>query len=111
MEPTINIYRISNLPNFDTIRKTNLSIFMYKLKHNMIKSDLTLTLNSEVHSYSTRISSSYRIDLVRTNFGKFAILQEAIHIFNGIPQNLKLTNNLLDFKKSIKMYFMSQQNT
>ena len=60
LEPTINVYRISNLPSLDTIRKTNLAIFMFKLKHNMIKSDLTLTLNSEVHSYSTRISNSYR---------------------------------------------------
>ena len=56
LEPTVNVYRISKLPMFDTLRKINLAKFLYKLQNNLIKSDLTLTLNNEIHSYSTRIS-------------------------------------------------------
>ena len=109
-EPTSNIYKIAKLPNFETIRKINLGKFLYKLHNNLIKSDLSLTLNSEVHSYSTRMSNSFRIDFARTNFGKFAVLQEAIQLYNLIPENIKTVENFCNFKKQIKLYFLSLQN-
>ena len=110
LEPTSNVYRISKLPNFDTLRKINLAKFLFKLQNNLIKSDLSLTLNSEIHSYSTRISNSFRVDYARTNFGKFAVLREAIHLYNTIPNEIKLTTQFLVFKKFIKMYLLSIQN-
>ena len=110
LEPTVNVYKKSKLPNFDTLRKINLVIFLYKLKNNLIKSDLSLTLNSEIHSYSTRISNSFRVDYARTNFGKFAVLREAIHLYNTIPNDLKNLPQLHTFKTCTKMYFLSIQN-
>ena len=110
LEPTVNVYKTAQLPNFDHLRKLNLAKFLYKLQHNMIKSDLTLTLNSEVHSYSTRISNSFRFDYARTNFGKFAVLREAIHLYNSIPNEIKMLMTFENFKHSIKIYFLTMQN-
>ena len=89
----------------------NLAIILYKLQNNLIKSDLSLTLNSEIHSYSTRISNSFRIDYARTNFGKFAVLQEAIQLYNSTPENIKSIDKLCNFKKCIKLYFLCLQNS
>ena len=77
----------------------------------MIKSELSLTLNSEIHSYSTRISNSFRVDYARTNFGKFAVLREAIHLYNSIPNEIKSIDNVNGFKKQVKLFFVSKQNT
>jgi hypothetical protein len=76
----------------------------------MIKSDLCLTLNREVHAYSTRISNAYRIDFARTNFGKFAVLREAIHLYNTIPIEIKSARTINNFKTHIKKYFLQIQN-
>ena len=76
----------------------------------MIKSDLSLTLNKEIHSYSTRIANSFRVDYARTNFGKFAVLREAIHLYNSIPNDIKSTVNVNEFKKYVKYFFVTQQN-
>ena len=110
LESTDNTYKIAKLPNFDTIRKTSLAIFLFKLQNNMIKSELSLTLNSEIHSYSTRIANSYRVNYARTNFGKFAVLREAIHLYNSVPNDLKSITNLCQFKRCVKCFFLSQQN-
>ena len=110
LEPTLNVYKTAELPNFDSLRKINLAKFLYKLQHNMIKSDLTLTLNSEIHSYSTRISNSFRFDYARTNFGKFAVLREAIHLYNTIPNEIKIVMAFDNFKQAIKIYFLMMQN-
>jgi hypothetical protein len=109
-EPTTNIYKIANLPSLDTLRYINLAKFLYKLENNLIKSDLSLTLNNEIHNYATRISNIYRIDYARTNFGKYAILREAIHLYNSVPNNLKIANSLIAFKIKIKNYFLTLQN-
>ena len=85
---------------FDTLRKINLAKFLYKLQNNLIKSDLTLTLNNEIHSYSTRIANSFRVDYARTNFGKFAVLREAIHLYNTIPNDIKIISQFDVFKKT-----------
>jgi hypothetical protein len=109
-EPTANIYKISKFLNFESLRFVNLAKFIYKLQHGLIKSDLSLTLNREVHAYSTRISNLFRIDYARTNFGKFAVLREAIHVYNSIPNNLKATLAISNFKTNIKFHFLQMQN-
>lgn len=110
LESTTNIYKISNFPNFDSMRQINLIKFIYKLENGLIKSDLSLVLNSEIHNYATRISNAYRIDYARTNFGKFAILREAIHLYNTIPNEIKIITPFYKFKTNIKSYFLSIQN-
>jgi hypothetical protein len=108
-EPTLNVYRIANLPNLNTLRLINLAKFLYKLQNGMIKSDLSLTLNKEIHRYSTRISNAIRIDYARTNFGKFAVLREGIHLYNSIPNYIKEIPNFNSFKQNVRLYFLSKQ--
>ena len=62
---------------------------------------------------STQLESLIPSELImpRTNFGKFAVLQEAIQLYNSIPENIKSIDKLCNFKKCIKLYFLCLQNS
>ena len=109
LTPTKKIYAESGILNFINLKKCNLAKFMYKLKNNLIKSEVTPKLNSEIHNYSTRHATLYHIDPIRTNFGKFATLREAIHLYNSLPEYLKQSQNYYIFNKNIKNYYLLSQ--
>ena len=62
---------------------------------------------------STQLESLIPSELImpRTNFGKFAVLQEAIQLYNSPPENIKSIDKLCNFKKCIKLYFLCLQNS
>ena len=104
------IYHIANVLQFENLKKCNLIIFMYKLYNKLIKSEATPRLNSEIHNYCTRTANTFHIDSNRTNFGKFAILHEAIHLYNSIPNVYKSIQDLENFKLKIKEHYLKIQN-
>ena len=83
--------------------------FLYKTQNNLIKTEIVPKLNSEIHSYMTRNANKYHIDPFQTKFGKFAILREAIHVYNEIPSDIKKSPNLSMFKNKITNYFINLQ--
>jgi hypothetical protein len=111
LTPTKTVYSTADILSFQNIKKYKLLKFIYKVKNNLIKADVIPKLNSEIHNYQTRSASNFHINSIRTNFGKFAVLREAIHLFNELPAHVKDVDNFLSFKSQIKSNLINSQNT
>lgn len=110
LKPTTEVYSESKILNFVNLKKCNLAKFMYKITNNLIKTEITPKLNQEIHNYSTRFAANYHIDHIRTNFGKYAVLREAIYIFNSLSTELKAVPHYDSFKLRVKKYFIDLQS-
>lgn len=109
--PTKYVYANCNILSFQNLKRFNLLKFIYKLKNGLIKSQIAPKLNNEIHNYQTRTSLLYHIDPIRTNFGKFAVLNEAIHLFNSIPKIIREEPQFNRYKILLKNYFLEEQKS
>ena len=92
--PSITMYQTVKILNFRNMKFKNLCIFLYKLNNKLIKSNVDIKLNKEVHNYSTRSANRFHVDPYQTNFGKFGVLREAVHCFNTLEPNIQHSPNL-----------------
>lgn len=104
------VFTMTQVLNLNNLNYKNLCVFLYKVQNNLIKNELNITLNSDIHSHNTRYANNYHIDFTRTNLGKFSILIKAIHLFNNLPTYIKDSLSIIEFKKKIKIYLLSIQN-
>ena len=107
--PSITMYQTVKILNFRNMKFKNLCIFLYKLNNKLIKSNVDIKLNKEVHNYSTRSANRFHVDPYQTNFGKFGVLREAVHCFNTLEPNIQHSPNLDIFKKRIHDYLLAKQ--
>jgi hypothetical protein len=95
---------------FDMLKLTDLvyfhnALFMYQYNNNMLPKaydDFFQTISS-MHQYNTRLASrsSYYVNAVRTNYGKFNIRFSAVTIWNKLDENIKKLP-LKSFKAKVK---------
>ena len=64
--------------------------------------------NENMHSHDTRSASNIFIEFRRTNYGKFSLKYRGAHIWNNLPNTLKISKTYRSFKKSAKVYVQSQ---
>ena len=64
------------------------------------------TLNSTMHSYSTRSSSKFHIFGVRTNFFKSTVRHQGPIVWNSL-NCLSPARNVFQFKKHLKKYLLT----
>lgn len=104
--------RISNmleLTNLLSVRQTviyNSLIFIYKMVNHMLPEHL---LNScrfvrDVHAHNTRSNDCFYLDRVSSSFSQNSLFYKGLKYYNDLPKNVKNSNNLINFKKSCKLY-------
>lgn len=84
-------------------RKEKLKTTMYKINHNLVPDYLTKifpSTRSQDSSYTTRQSQNYSIPKCRLNIYKSSFVPTAIHLWNGIPLEIRNLPTLKSFKKS-----------
>ena len=95
----LNFLKLSDLVYFEN------ALFMYKFHNGLLPKPFEDFFKriSAIHSYNTRLASksSYYINKVRTNYGKFNIRFSAVNIWNTLSENVKELS-LKSFKKSLK---------
>ena len=86
------------------------ALFMFQFHHNLLPKALAnfFSLISFKHGYSTRLASksTYYIDQVRTNDGKFNIDFCGPFVWNNLDENLK-SSSLHLFKQTTKADLLS----
>lgn len=76
---------------------------MYKINHNLVPDYLTKifpSTRSHDSTYTTRQSQNYSIPKCRLNIYKSSFVPTAIHLWNGIPLEIRNLPTLKSFKKS-----------
>lgn len=103
LTPTRSLYSDGVLP-FQSISDLNIILFIFKIKHNLIRNNFCLSSNSDFHSYSTRNQNDYYISKVNSTKAKSDIIYRGIVLYNNLTENMKNESNLIKFTKLCKDY-------
>lgn len=103
---TLDLYKNNHVLSFSQINFFESTLFMFKLKHNLIKHNLDLRSYSELHRYNTRNVENFSLVTPRTNYLRFGCIYQAISNFNSLPLNLKQISSLYNFKNELKQFVM-----
>lgn len=104
------LFKLCNIVKFpDLIYLTN-AVFMFDYYSCSLPStfDHFFIPVNKVHSYNTRLASkkSYKLQAVRTNYGKFSIRFQGPSIWNKLDENLKLLS-WRQFKYKLKITLLT----
>ena len=86
---TEEVYGFTNELDMKRLITLNNLIFIHKMRHNKIQTNIRLALNQEFHTYQTRAHSHIR---THKSIGKRyaqAALSEAIRTYNTLPDSTK----------------------
>lgn len=86
----------------------NQTLLIHKMKNNIIRHNISLSLIHEIHQYSTRNRNNIYLGMVRTNSGRKSTMYQAIKQYNVLPNELKDDTNIISFKKRLKNYIVCQ---
>lgn len=104
LTPSVTLYgekflSLASLFEYET------DLLIFKLKHSLMKSDITFTHNYNVHSHLTRCMNYLRTVFRKTNCTQNSISTDGVKCFNRLPSHLQNENNFLKFKKELKIFF------
>ncbi len=99
-EPIFKMFKVLNI--FDMFTK-EVAIFMFKYNNKMLPRSFEnfFQTHKENHNYNTRNRNDYKIPIHKIN----SILTVGPKIWNGLPQNVKMSATLGQFKSNLKSVF------
>jgi Reverse transcriptase (RNA-dependent DNA polymerase) len=97
------ILTVKNLAKYETVS------MVYKIKHNLIKHDITLETNEGAHNYELRNNRDFRLEKIWNNYGRFSISHHGVDLYNKLPTECKNAHSFNDFRKKVKDYFLTCQ--
>ena len=106
LTPTINLYDIKtlslkNLIHYETV------LLIYKIKHELLKSNVFLQNVNNIHNYNTRQRDNFYINRCRTVLAENNVFYVGLRKFNVLPINLKQANSVSQFKRLLKIYLIN----
>jgi hypothetical protein len=76
MVHTVDLYRRHDSHDLMTLKgllKLETVTMVYKIKFNLIKNDIALTINENVHQHDLRNNRNFHLDRFNNNYGKLTI--------------------------------------
>lgn len=108
LTPSSLLYSEYILP-FEILSKYESITVMYKILKNKVNHNFQFIKNQEIHTHVTRQSSLLHIPTINSyKFGKNTFSYHAIHLYNDLPNNLKLIENTKEFQIELKQYLFKQ---
>lgn len=105
LDHTKTVYKNANILPVSVQVKFSSVIYIHKLNLNIIKSDIPITKNSQIHSYSTRSSNKMHTSTVHTTkHGLNASFNAATKLYNELPSFTNMSFN--QFKKNVKSWYL-----
>lgn len=99
---TIQIRRTHNIFTVRQVIKYNTAVLAFKIDKKIIKTDLVINLRADMSRYITRNAHSMHQRSFRTNIGRFCTSRVVAVEYNQIPNSIKNSETLNNFKKRIK---------
>ena len=98
---TLNVFDINSLQCL---------VFMYKYKNNLLPQSFHnfFTLNSDIHSYPTRISSDFHLINPKLLIAHKSIRHHGPDLWNSLPESIKSSNSIYSFKRLVKKMLLSE---
>ena len=105
---TDEVYQLLNLLPVSYILKIEQSKLIYKVIHNIQKSNILITHINQVHSHDTRNNTNIYLSLARTNIALHNPYSEASTAFNALPTDISSETSLGRFANKLKVHFFEQ---
>lgn len=103
---TAQLLRNQNIPNINQLHIIDTTTNIYKMKNNILKTNIHLPTFQDVHEYNTRGRTNFTLPKVSTSGCQKSVLIKGLTYFNRLPQLIKSLNTE-KFKKSLKEYIIS----
>lgn len=105
--PTNQLYNSHTLP-LSLLNKYEICLFIYKIANNLIKTNLELTLVSNIHDRITRSVANNNLYPVRcrTTLAQNGIMSRGILLYNMLPMDIRNTVNIIIFKQKLRSYLI-----
>lgn len=103
LNPSHELYNNKILP-LHLLNKFETCCFIYKIVKNLVKTNITLIANSEIHAHDTRSNSNFFIIRSRTRLAQRSLMNRGITLFNGLPNNIKNARSIIEFKVKLKQF-------
>jgi hypothetical protein len=115
---TINLYKETQILNVDKIYFKEIVLLMYKIENNLIKCNIQLQTNSDIHMHFTRNARNIHLLQVHSKTGQQSIIHRGtifynslnlemkmqdLKTFNTMVKNLLLETNVLSYTKKFKI--------
>lgn len=101
--PTATLYSPEILP-LDLLHKYNCLLFVYKIKHNLVDSNIRLIEFQNIHAHETRARQNFFVSRPRTELALRHFFYTGVTQFNALPNYLKTEERLTVYKKKLKKY-------
>lgn len=108
LTPSVDLYTESPMLPIKYLFKFELSLLVFKISNNLIKFNGNFELNSDNHSYVTRIRNNFKRIFSRNNVTKNSIFNRGVSIYNELPDHIKILNRISNFKVATKSHLKKE---
>ena len=111
--PVNELYACYNALQITDLHKLQLLVFVHKFMHHkellpaVFVNDNYFIINEQVHSYNTRTRKDIHMYSINMSFGQRCVKNKAAGLWNDLPQHLKRTLSVQQFKFNVKNYLLS----
>ena len=82
-------------------------LYIFKCLNNLTSNSLAFLKNTNIHNYNTRSKDNLRLPKVSKIWGKQRIEYQAVKEWNNLSQNVRNSNNIQAFKRTIMAELLS----
>lgn len=101
MYTELRVLQISEIIKLDSVK------LIYKIKNNLLCTNINLQTNCDIHEYNTRTRQQFHVLPNTTNMGNKKVSTQAVILFNNLPNTIKLLNSIGLFTSSVKNYLFT----
>lgn len=111
LTPSVSLFSLKVLP-LPLVNDYHLLLLAFKVKHNLIKNNISLNYVSNVHAHGTRhsLSGNFYVVSHQTNYGAADFYRRGLIKYNELPDVLKKIRTLNVFKNRIREYLFENFN-
>ena len=105
-EHTNNYFKSNFILKLEDQFKLQISIYVYKLLNLNADPEIESLLyqNSIIHQFNTRSTVSFNVSFVNRSKSKNCIAHNGIKIWNNLPEDMRNSKSLYNFKKKVKAF-------
>ena len=103
--------KLQLLTVFD-ICKLQTASFMYMYTHKLLPSvfDDMFKYTRDIHLYNTRQTGNLYLPLLRYVTSQRSVKYQGVHVWNSVPEEMRLCPSLASFKRRYKIYLLNSYN-
>lgn len=99
------VYESTNSRRLTHLIEISKCKLIYKIKNNLMKTNIRLMNNSEIHNFNLRNNNNIHISSSRTNRLKNSPIHSSAVVFNSLPPEIQQERSFFKFKTRLKAYF------